>query len=62
MSQRVTRFEVGDKVRDRTQLGGEVVETWGDAVRVQWNNGVLSWVAGAWMRLSKDGESAKQEG
>jgi hypothetical protein len=37
-------FKEGDKVRDRAQLGGQVIETWGNGVKVSWNNGHTDWI------------------
>ncbi len=37
------RLQIGDKVRDRAQLGGFIVDTFGGRALVCWNNGVMSW-------------------
>lgn len=38
------RFKKGDKVRDQAQLGGSVLESCGDCVNVDWNNGSTEWI------------------
>jgi hypothetical protein len=37
-------FKAGDRVRDCAELGGTVLETWGNGVKVAWNNGHTGWV------------------
>ncbi len=39
-----TMFQEGDKVRDRAQLGGQVLETFGNVVKVAWRNGYTTWI------------------
>jgi len=34
-----TEIKVDVRVRDRAELGGEVVAMYGDAAKVRWNNG-----------------------
>lgn len=53
MTERET-IKVGVKVRDRAELGGEVIAMYGDAAKVRWNNGQTCWISGAWIRLDKD--------
>lgn len=36
-------FREGDKIRDRANLGGTVLEVWGNGVKVSWNNGHTDW-------------------
>lgn len=48
------RLQIGDEVRDCAQLGGEVIETWADRVRVRWNNGIIGWVKSIWLSLRGD--------
>lgn len=38
------QFKEGDKVRDRANLGGQVLETWGNGVKVSWRNGYTTWI------------------
>ena len=45
------KINIGSKVRDRAELGGEVIVMYGDAAKVRWNNGHETWIAGAWLRL-----------
>ncbi len=45
------RFQKGDTVRDRAQLGGFIVDTWGGRVLVCWNNGVMSWASVQYLTL-----------
>lgn len=47
----VLKFKEGDKVRDRAQLGGQVIETWGNGVKVSWRNGYTGWIDARFLSL-----------
>lgn len=38
------KFKEGDRVRDKAELGGVVLETWGNGVKVRWNNEHAGWI------------------
>lgn len=44
MKQEKIIFQEGTKVRDKAGLGGQVLETWGNGVKVSWNNGHTGWI------------------
>jgi len=44
-------FDIGNKVRDKANLGGVVLETWGAYVKVRWNNEATNWIDARFLRL-----------
>ena len=45
------QFKEGDHVRDLDNLGGQVLETWGNGVKVSWRNGYTTWIDERFLRL-----------
>lgn len=46
----VPKLQEGDKVRDRAELGGTVLETWGNGVKVRWHSMMTSWIDRRFLR------------
>lgn len=38
------KFLEGDKVRDKAELAGTVLETWGNGVKVRWDEMYSTWI------------------
>jgi hypothetical protein len=47
----VLTFKEGDKVRDLANLGGQVLETWGNGVKVSWRDGHTGWIDARFLSL-----------
>lgn len=47
------KFKEGDKVRDRANLGGVVLETWGNGVKVRWNTLFVDYIDERFLSLDE---------
>lgn len=47
------KFNEGDKVRDKAGVGGQVLETWGNGVKVSWRNGHTGWIDERFLTLDR---------
>lgn len=54
------KLREGDEVRDRAELGGTVLETWGDGVKVRWHTMATTWIDRRFLRRAV-GEDVKEK-
>lgn len=55
------KFQEADKVRDRANLGGQVLETWGNGVKVSWHNGQTCWIDERFLSLDAESTVVSEE-